>query len=200
LKIICHCIIFIFSIIFISSCYCSNCIKQDNNPDIPDSIFVKGDQFIISKTGQNFFDNYIFRNYPESQKISNFYELHYSINDSEREFILGKILFYVDSNGTHLSNYETRGIPDCITIPESCIFKITKEEAIKIAKHENLKKGIKPWSISFRWSAEFNMYLWHIISTTSELENEHIQKAEGEEILISPSNGEVLKLREWHIH
>jgi len=174
-------------------------LKENTNPEIPDSLFVKGDLYIQSKTGQVFFDNYIFRNYQESQRISDFYELRYALADPEKDYVFGKILFYVDSTGNHLEKYETVGIPNCLKVPLSCQFNLTKEDAIVVAQRENLKEGIRPWDITFRWDAELDMYIWHIITTLYELKNENMHKANGEEMMIAPANGEILKHREWNI-
>ena len=189
----------LFTLLILIGCQCASCTKDNSNPNIPDSIFVKGDLYIQSKTGKTFFDNYIFRNYSESQNLDDYFELHYALSDPEKDFVHGKILFYVDTTGNHLERYEDVGIPNCLGVPLSCEFNLTKEEAIEIAKRENLKEGIRPWDVSFRWDADVDMYVWHILVTLREIKSEQMFKANGEEMMIAPANGEVLKYREWNI-
>ena len=74
-----------------------------------------------------------------------------------------------------------------------------EEEERDIAEMEGLKKGIREWDVSFRWSDVDNRYIWHILSTHEELESGDRYKGKGEEIIIDPNNGAVIEKRDWEL-
>ena len=193
--------LFLFAVIILGaiSCSCPKCSKQENISDVPNLIYAEADIYLSQKTGEKFFEEYIYRNYSKAKALEGKYEVHYALTDPDRPYVYGDIYFYLDTDGKILEEYEQYGIPQCKAIPETCEFNLDKDEALSIAKEAGLAEGIRPWDAAFRWSAELNMYIWHILSTTSERGKKKNYKASGEEIMISPYNGEVLKHRKWNI-
>jgi len=182
------------------SCSCPKCSKRENVSGVPNLIYSQADIYLSSKTGEKFFEEYFYRDYTKAKALDGKYEVHYTLTDPARPYVYGDVYFYLDLKGKVLENYEQYGIPQCKTMPETCEFNINKQEALTIAKDAGLIKGIRPWDAAFRWSPELNMYIWHILSTTSERGTKRNYKASGEEIMISPYNGEVLKHRKWNIY
>lgn len=166
---------------------------------VPDSIISKCNDFVISKTGRDFFDKYISFNYQSSQKTGDKYYINYIYRDLDKEYIDEKITFMVDTTGSVLKNLEISGIPEVKKHPEQCEFNLRKDQAVDIAIAEELPEGVGEWQVSFRWSAEFKRYVWHILTTISEMGSGDNYKAKGEEIILSPANGDIIARREWNI-
>lgn len=195
--------LFLFiSTILIFACTCSTCGKQSELIEIPEKVKSGAAEFIISKTGKDFFDNYIFPDLLNTKKINDMYELHYVLRMIDYDFVNEPILLYSDSLGNIQTNYEIKGIPNIKDNPDLGVFKVDENKAIEIAEENNLRKGIRDWEISFRWHSSYQRYVWHIISTEKEIGdlNSEMYKAEGDEIIINPFNGEILLQREWKIN
>ncbi|MBS4033623.1 MAG: hypothetical protein KGZ85_04085 [Ignavibacterium sp.] len=180
------------------SCSGSSCVKEETN--IPPEIFEKGNKFIISLTGEEFFSMYINPELTKSFQIQNGYFLTYKFSMPEKPFVYGSIRFTVDSLGGVLRDTEISGIPNCIQLPEECEFIIDEELAVKIAKDNNLDEGIKEWNKNFIWSSIYNKYVWQILSTLRESVGEFGYRGNGKEMIIDTNTGEVLALNEWRIN
>ncbi len=194
---------FIISIIIIvSACTCSTCGKQSELIEIPEKVKKGSEEYIISKTGKEFFEKNIFPDLINTKMVSDYYEMHYVLSMMDHDFVNEPIIFFVDSLGKVNEKYEIKGIPNCIENEQDCEFNITKEMAVEIAEQNNLVKGIRDWDLSFRWHGKLKKYIWHIISTTKEIGNigSEMYKAEGEEIILNPNDGEILSRSEWKIN
>ncbi|MCK7525364.1 MAG: hypothetical protein MZV64_51015 [Ignavibacteriales bacterium] len=77
----------------------------------------KADQFIISKTGNDFFKKYITADFLQSKHIAPNYLMVYKFYMPEKPFVDELIRFTVDSSGKVLTQYEVVGIPDCNSNP-----------------------------------------------------------------------------------
>ncbi|MFO7524540.1 MAG: hypothetical protein R6W68_03735 [Ignavibacteriaceae bacterium] len=186
---------------FLVSCSGSSCCKHNTNTtSIPQDIFEKGNQFIISKTGEDFFNKYIQPDLSSSKEISSGYFLAYSFNIPEKPHVKGIIRFTVDSLGIILTDREISGIPDCMTSPGECDFNTDEEMAIEIAKQNGLEPGIKGWKRNFIWDAQFDKYVWQILNTHNESEGGYGKRANGREMIIDPGTGEVLAINEWRVN
>ncbi|MFO7526299.1 MAG: hypothetical protein R6W68_12680 [Ignavibacteriaceae bacterium] len=186
---------------FLVSCSGSSCCKDNTDTtSIPQDIFEKGNRFIISKTGADFFNKYIQPDFLISKELSSGYFLAYNFNMPEKPFVNGTIRFSVDSTGKILTDREVAGIPNCIHSPGKCDFLIDEINAAKIAKQSGLESGIKEWDIKFLWNAQFNQYVWHVINTLQESEGGYGRRANGIEMIIDPNSGEVLATNEWRVN
>lgn len=186
-------IISVSSFLFAACCTCS--ITSEENHTIPKNIKMKADNFIISKTGKDFFDENI---EPEYKKIINGYLVIYNLSIPEKQ-IDAAIKLSLDTLGNIERGKEITGIPDCISNPANCSF-ISKEEAVEIAADSGLEKGIKEWDIKFTWDPEHKKYLWDITSTIRETRGESFRKASGKNMLIDSNNGEIIKTNNWQIN
>ena len=191
-----------FCIIAISACTCSTCGKQSDFPEFPQTVKDGAENYIINKTGKDFFDKNIFPNLLSSKKLNGLYEMHYIFRMIDYDFVNEPIVIFLDSLGVVNEKYEVRGIPECLENEENCTFNIDEKKAIEIAKENNLAEGIRDWEVSFRWYAKLKQYVWHIISTKKEIGNidSDMYKADGEEIIINPYSGEVLFKTDWKIN
>lgn len=193
-------VIFILFVIVATGCTCKTCRQNSSfTISIPDSIFAAGDNFIESRVGTEFFKHNFFRDYIFSKRVAEGYYLRYNYRSLDYDFVDEPVFFFVDTLGMVLKNKEIHGIPNCRYAPEECVYNINEEEAIQIAQRDSFPEGIRPWDVSFRWEASLNKYIWHIISTTWEAEGSNGSRAKGEEIMIAPQTGEILKHREWYI-
>lgn len=196
-------LITMISIIYFAGCSCSSCGQQNSEVvevQIPDSIFSAGDKFIIHKTGEEFFGEYIHRDFINSKEHENFYELIYRFKIVEKGYVDERIQFFVDKKGNVLQEHDIVGIPDCWKDSRNCEFIIDKERAVEIANENNLDEGVREWDISFRWSHEHGKYVWHILTTINEIGSGDFYKANGKEIFIHPYDGTVIQIRSWRIN
>jgi len=180
------------------SCSGSSCVKDE--AIIPPDILEKSNQFIISLTGEEFFNMYISPDLTKSNEVPNGYFLAYKFTMPEKAFVNGSIRFTVDSLGNVLEELEIAGIPGCVNSPDDCEYTIDEEQAIKIAKDNNLDEGIKKWNNSFIWSTVYNKYVWQILNTLRESVGEFGYRGNGKEMIIDPNTGEIMALNDWRIN
>jgi hypothetical protein len=186
-------------ILFYNGCSCKPCSEKEE-AQIPIEVLKKADQFIISKTGDDFFKKYMTADFLQSRHIASNYLMVYKFYMPEKPFIDELIRFTVDSSGNVLAQYEVVGIPDCNSNPTDCDFVVDEKIAKQIANENGLPKGIKDWKVDFVWEAKYNKYVWKIISTNKETVLQDHERAEGELIMIDPSNASVLEKETWRVN
>ena len=198
--------LFIFSLILFAgisiasySCKCRACSNQEEAV-VPLEVLAKADSFVISKTGKEFFDKYISVDFYQTKHASPYYEMVYKFFMPEKPYVNSLIKFTVDSTGILVQKREIVGIPRCRYYSEECEFSIDEETARKIAKENGLEEGIKEWKAGFLWDVKRERYVWNILSTLHEMSGEDVYKATGKEIIIDPTNGEVLALNDWRVN
>lgn len=182
-----------------TSCTCSSCGKGEE-AEVPLEVLAKADSFIISTTGKDFFDKYITADFFKTKNTPPYYEMAYKFFMPEKPYVNATIKFTVDSIGNVLKNRDIVGIPQCRYFPEECNFKIDKQTAMLIASEKGLKEGIKEWDAGFLWDFKRERYVWKILSTLNEFGGKDNYKAMGQEMVIDPTNGEVLALNDWRIN
>lgn len=182
----------------IYSCSCFTC-GQKENANVPLEVLEKADSFIVSKTGESFFKNYITTDFFRTKHAAPYYIMVYRFFIPEKPYVDALISFTVDSVGNIMKNRDITGIPNCNNVPPECEFNIDGLEARKIATENGLNDGIKDWKVGLMWDAKYDKYVWHIISTLKESDGEGGYKANGREAIIDPSNGEVMALNDWNI-
>jgi hypothetical protein len=197
LSIICTgLLLFSFTILFYScSCGCG----VNSSSDVPLNILIKSNDFIISKTGNIFFEKYITAEFAQIKYEPPYYKMVYRFFMPEKPFVDGLIKFSVDSLGNVDNSHEISGIPDFKNNPESCSFFIDERNAIRLAKNFGLEKGIIDWKIGILWDSTLNRYVWHILSTFSQSGDTSNYKGNGKELIIDPGNGKILAVNFWHI-
>jgi len=189
----------ISAFIFYSGCSCKPCSEQEES-QIPLEVLKKADQFIISKTGNDFLKKYITADFSQSKHITPNYLMVYKLYMPEKSFVDELIRFTVDSTGKILTQYEIVGTPDCNVNPMDCDFVVDEKIAKQIANEYGLPKGIKDWKIDFVWDSKYNKYVWEILSTIKENKSEDYYRAEGEKIIIDANNSSVLSKDNWKIN
>ncbi len=175
---------------------------------IPDSIVNKSNQFIISKVGQEFFNNYITLNSelskyypPEESCIKNpsycadylqkpYYFMVYSFKIPEKPYVDELLELAVDTEGNIIAEREATGTPNCVSNPNECLFSIDEAEAIQIAKNAGLEGEMADWETSFYWiGGDIKTYAWSIQNTTTP--------TSGEVVLINANSGEIIGISPW---
>lgn len=187
----------ISSLLFASCFLCGN---VDSGETIPERIKITADQFIISKTGKEFFNNYIKMDLNKITYINDGYLMVYNFSIPDKEGVGGEIRFSIDTLGNIIQDKEIIGIPECLSDPVQCSFNVSKEQAINIAESNGLGNGIKEWGINFKWNPVHKKYIWEIISVLSETKGNDYHRATGETMLIDPGNGDVIETSEWMIN
>ncbi|HMN24402.1 MAG TPA: hypothetical protein PKE38_07875 [Ignavibacteriaceae bacterium] len=185
--------------LFYAGCSCKPCQEQDES-QIPLSILKKSDQFIVSKTGDEFFKKYITIDFNQSKHIESNYLMVYKFYMPEKPFVDELIRFTADSTGKVLNQYEVVGIPDCNANQYDCDFVVDENTARQIATEYGLPKGIKDWKVDFVWEAKYNKYVWNLFSTLKENKSADNYRAEGEQIVIDPNNASVIYQNRWKIN
>lgn len=182
----------------IYSCSCTSCGSKEE-ANVPLDVLEKADSFIVSKTGEQFFNNYLTVDFFRSKHTAPYYEMVYRLYIPEKSYVDVLIKFTVDSVGNVVKNRDIIGIPNCRFYPRACEFNIDEQTARQIAAENSLGEGIKEWKVGFIWNAKYDKYVWHILSTLEEMEGEFGYRAKGKEAIIDPSNGEVIALNDWNI-
>ena len=190
--------IVLFSI-FYTGCSCGSC-GENENAEIPLNILKKSDQYIISRTGNEFFKKYITIDFSQSKHIPPNYLMVYKFYMPEKTFVDEIIRFNVDSIGNVLKQLEVVGIPDCNSDPMDCDFVVDEKIARQVAAENGLPKGIKDWKVDFVWDAKYNKYIWQLLSTVKESQGEFGYRGEGEKINIDPNNASVISKDSWKIN
>ncbi|MEP0861008.1 MAG: PepSY domain-containing protein [Ignavibacterium sp.] len=185
-------------LVLITSCSGSKFDYDDT--DIPIYVFKNAEKYIASKTGENFFENYIQPDFDNCTKVENGYFLVYKLYVPEKPFVKGDIRFIVDTLGNVNNNFDVFGIPECVKNPGDCKFSIDEKSARAIAEQHGLEKGIKDWKLSFIYDPVYGKYVWNINSTLTENEGEFGYRASGQEMIIDSSTGEVLSKNDWKIN
>ncbi len=184
-------------ILFLS---CSSAKYDYDDTDIPLYVFKNANKFIVSKTGETFFENYIQPDFENCVKVEDGYFLTYKLFVPEKPFVQGNIRFTVDTLGNVKQNLEIFGIPECIQKPSDCKFTIDEKSARAIAEQNGFEKGVKDWKVTFIYDPVYGRYVWNINSTLSENEGEFGYRAYGKEMIIDSSTGEVLSKNDWKIN
>ena len=192
-------ILLLSAFMFYTGCTCKPCSEQEES-QIPLEVLKKADQFIISKTGNDFFKKYITVDFSQSKHISPNYLMVYKFYMPEKSFVDEVIRFNVDSTGKVLTQYEVVGIPDCNVNPMNCDFVVDEKIARQVATENGMPQGIKDWKVDFIWEAKYNKYVWKIITTSKETLLQDHDRAEGELIMIDPSNASVIEKESWRVN
>ncbi|UCH64671.1 MAG: hypothetical protein JSW63_08570 [Ignavibacterium sp.] len=190
--------VIIFSCVYYSCSSSSSDIK--NETTVPLHILQEANLFIVSKTGAEFFHNYIAVDNVKTKHSPPYYEIVYNLYIPEKPYVNTSITFTVDEAGKVVKSRDIIGIPNCNKNPSLCEWQVDKDGAIAIAKAEGLEKGIKDWKIAFIWNPERQIYVWRIITVIREFQGDFGYRGSGKEMLIDPVNGEVLSLTVWQIN
>ena len=181
------------------SCSCSSCSKEEQSV-VPEEVLSKANNFIISKTGQEFFNKYITPDFAKTRYNPPYYEMAYRFYMPEKDYVVATIKFITDSTGNVLKDKDIIGIPDYLQNPDECNFTVDRDSAIKIAKENGLKEGIKDWDVGFIWNPQRQIYVWHVLSTLHEMKGDIGYRGNGQELIISPVTGEVLDMHDWKVN
>jgi len=185
------------NLFLINACSICNCGNKTQTK-VPYKILEKSNQFIISKTGEEFFKNNIFLNQDKTVKRDTGYIIVYDFRIPGKEYVNEEISFMVDSAGNLVNKKDIKGIPDCLN--NNCDFSINESKAKQIAADNHFEKGIKDWKTDFVWNEEHEKYVWAIQSTTFETEGAQGYRGGGEIIFIDASSGKVLDTKGWRVN
>lgn len=180
---------------FLYGCGCA--CDSAGEADIPATVKQNADQVIISRTGKDFFDQYITLDLNRSKVIPPDYFVVYRMVIPDKPFVNETIEFTVDAEGKLNKKFSVTGIPECLS--GGCAFEINEQEAIDIAAKAGMEKGIKEWKAAFAWDDNYNRYVWRVISVTSESPNSQGTRSSGKDILIDTNTGEILQSNDWHV-
>ena len=191
--------VILITVSLLTSCKCLSC-GNGEEAEVPLEVLAKADSFIISTTGKGFFDKYITVDFFKTKHTPPYYEMAYKLFMPEKPYVNAIIKFTVDSVGSLMKNRDIVGIPKCRYFPDECNFNIDEQKAKLIAGEKGLKEGIKEWDAGFLWDSKRERYVWKILSTLDEFGGEDNYRANGQEMVIDPANGEVLALNDWRIN
>ncbi len=177
----------LFSFLLIAFYGCGESSKSKSG--IPENVIESADQYVISKTGEEFFNNYIKFDSENSKNDSPYYLVKYKFQIPEKDFVDEEIYFSLDEEGKILTHRKVYGIPDCAQNPQNCEFKITEDDAVKVASEVGVNEAEGNFKSDFTWSEILEKYVWKIQLLDYEYENR------GQEVLIDANNGIVLGKR-----
>jgi hypothetical protein len=182
----------------IYSCSCLSCGSEEE-ANVPLDVLENADSFIVSKTGEQFFKDYITVDFFRTKHSPPYFEMVYSLYMPEKPYVDALITFTIDSVGNVVKKRDITGIPNCRFYPQECEFNIDEQTARQIAAENGLEEGIIEWKIGFIWNAKYGKYVWHLLSTLQEMEGEFGYRAKGKEAIIDPLNGDLIALNDWNI-
>ena len=185
------------SVVIFNSCSAGS-IKIKDQQEISEESIKKSDNFIISKTGKDFFEKNITFNNNKTTKFENSYLMVYDFKIPVKEYINEEISFIIDNEGNINKEKDIIGIPDCLT--NNCDFSIDESNAKQIAADNNFEKGIKDWKADFVWNEKHQKYVWAIQSTSYEGEGSQGYRGGGNIIFIDASSGEILETTGWRVN
>jgi hypothetical protein len=181
------------------SCSRSSSGKQEGT-DVPLNVLQEASLFVVSKTGAEFFHNYIAPDLVKTKHSPPYYEIVYNLYIPEKPYVNTLITFTVDESGKVVDSRDIIGIPNCNKSPALCDWQVDKDRAIVIAEAQGLEKGIKDWQIKFIWNPERQIYVWRILTVIREFQGDFGYRGSGKEMLIDPVGGEVLVLIGWQVN
>ncbi len=181
----------------LNSCNCG-CGLADQT-DVPLSVLNKANNFIIKKTGKEFFQKYFSPDFGKTKFIGTQYKMVYSFFMPDKPYVNSWAEFYIDTTGVVDTTKEISGIPDYLENPSSCSFVINTNKAIQIAKDNGLEQGIGKWKTGFLWDNNLNQYVWHVLATFNQAGKGNNYKANGKDMIIDPNTGLVLRTSLWNI-
>ena len=193
----------IISITILGAIYysCSSSSNEKNEEAVvPLIVLQEANLFILSKTGPEFFHNYIAVDNIKTKHSPPYYEMAYNLYVPEKPYVNTSITFTVDETGKVVESRDIIGIPNCANNPKLCDWQVDKDGAVQIAESEGLEKGIKDWQIAFLWNPERQIYVWRILTVIREFQGDFGYRGSGKEMLIDPVSGEVLSLTGWQIN
>ncbi len=170
------------------SVFLVTCSPQPEIKPIPEFIIQKGNQFVISKVGNEYFNKYIKYNPSKSRYENNSYWMVYSFVIPDKSFVNESFWFYLDIDGNFFGLQP--GIPDLIKNPQEGDFLIDEQTAIDIAKKAGLEEGIKKWKTSFHWyHGNLQTFVWTVQNT--------LRESSGKIIVIDANDGKILMQNDW---
>ena len=185
-----------FLCLFFQACRCPSCSNQDTI--VPKDLLLKANDYIKQSTGADFFEKFISPDFASTKYTPPYYFLTYRLIIPDKPYVNTVIQFSIDSLGNVVKDRDIIGIPNCQG--GDCSFRITENDAVKIAKDNGLQNGIKPWKTGFIWDARLKQYTWHILSTDAESQSSEGFRGNGKEIIIDPNTGLVLAMNDWHVN
>jgi hypothetical protein len=192
-------LISLLSIIAGVTFFACSCSCTDSQSTVPNNVLKNSNRFIVSRVGQEFFDNYIKPNFQETKQINSKFYMVYDFKMPDKPYVGSKIKFEVDSTGGVLNRENVIGLPDCGADPGKCEFNIDEEQARQIAKANDFKQGIKDWKVEFKWDSKYDQYVWSILSTFQQSQGSNGMRGNGEIMLIDPNSGNVISTDTWRI-
>ena len=174
----------------------SGIMAQPTN--IEQTMIEKGKELIVSKIGNDCFNNYIKLLSIDYQSPTGiiekpYYLLTYTFKIPEKQFVNELIEIGIDIDGNIVREW---GIPDN---PDECEFPVDKAKAIGIARDAGLEEGIKEWETDFHWHDGLKTYVWAVRNTLSASSVGEPYEESGKVIIIDANSGEVKESSNWTV-
>ena len=171
--------------------------RHRDTHEAPDFIINISKEYIISNVGQDYYNRYF--EYESSYfMISDYnpfhvkqtYQVIHNYSISIKDYYTNLLVSTRhDSIGTILDSY---GIIPIVTDPTLGMpFKINDLMAAKIARINQLRSGLYPWHVTFRYTKYLNSYCWIIKNQTSP--------SSGNVYDIDAQTGEILSKERWYV-
>lgn len=166
------------------------------SPNMEQTIIEKGNELIISKIGNDYFNNYIKLLSIEYQSPNGviekpYYLLTYTFKIPEKQFVNESIEIGIDIDGNIVREW---GIPNN---PDECEFPVDKANAVGIAKDAGLEEGIKEWETGFYWHDDLKTYVWAVRNTLSASSVGEPYEESGKVVIIVANSGELEESLNW---
>ena len=136
----------------------------------PETVVAAGRDLISSRAGEEFTERYIRFDSELSDVWRNGfgdvrYTLTYTILVPELEIDASTIRFTLDRQGELVTWLPLDGIPDCLSVPESCCPAISRTQALAIATKDPLSRSWGDWSVEFLWRKDHG-FVWETVQRT----------------------------------
>jgi hypothetical protein len=173
--------------------------SETNAQNIPDEIIIRTNAYLMQRMSIDYFKEYISLDPQNSAADSPYYQVAYRFRIPGKDFVDEPLKIFTDMDGNVLDSMSIAGVPICVRDTALCSFNIDERSAINIAEKSGLKGSQDKLKTDFKWSTEFNRYVWEIRLIKEESQGSHGYRGSGETVVIDPNSGEVLHKGEWFV-
>ncbi len=147
----------------------------------PPEILASAREYAISKVGEAFFTSYM------TVQLSRFvpvkvedigrpglpdwcrhsrYEVVYYLDIPDKPWVHVPCVVNIrEDGGWFVDPNPYEGLPDCVSDPGECEFRIDRDAAVEIARDAGLEPGAGAWRTLFSWGGRAGTYVWDVYNT-----------------------------------
>jgi len=160
---------------------------------IPDHVITRANAFVESRVGREFFASQ-YTYYHAAMNGQGNWAVSYTLRVPGSDYrTSAEVWVSPDPGVTKTLSY--RGVPDCVHRPADCDFRITAEEAARIAEKAGLKPSLEPVQVWMEWNGDREIFTWAVTSVIELREDGKTSEC----YQVNASTGEVVNKIEYEV-